>query len=458
MKTQTIAHPHPVIAQELHTQEKGKAPREKKQKKPIAKTSAAYWAGKVQKPGGSAHYGIQIFYKGFRHRFPLETANKDEAGEKARERYVFLVANGWDAALSRFKPKTVKVKKSATVGALIEAATRLSSARPESLHVYAQALRRLTSGVLEIESKSKYSRHKRDWRATVDSTPLDKLTPSAVLAFKNSFLKSAKTPEERNSAAITFNSLLRNSKALLSKKVRPFIEQEINLPSGLWFEGVPMEKEPSLRYVSKIDPEAILADAQKELTTAHPETFKALILTLVCGLRRSEADTLLWRQFDFETETLEIADNEHKRLKSAESAGVIGLDKGLSALLKGMKARTNGEFVLEGVKAPGQVYRAESTFQALITWLRSKKVPGLRPVHSLRKEIGSVIASREGIFAASRYLRHSNISITARLYADAKKPVSAGLGSFLPVPAENIIEGDFKAPQVAADGEGRVAL
>lgn len=417
----------------------------KREKKPLAKTSSAYWANKVQKPGDSAHYGIQIFYRGERHRFPLETANKDEAGEKARERFVFLLANGWPATIAKFKPKTVKVKKSATVGALIEAATRLSSARPESLHVYAQALRRLTAGVLEIKNKSKYSRHKKDWRITVDSTPLDKLTPSAVLAFKNAFLKATKTPEERNSAAITFNSLLRNSKALLSKKVRPFIEKEINLPFGLWFEGVPMEKEPSLRYISKIDPEAILADAQKDLATEQPETFKALLLTLVCGLRRSEADTLLWRQFNFEEATLEIADNEHKRLKSAESAGVIGLDKGLSALLKAMKARTKSAFVLEGQKAPGQVYRAESTFQALITWLRTKKVPGLRPVHSLRKEIGSVIATREGIFAASRYLRHSNISITARLYADAKKPVSAGLGSFLPTPAENIIEGNLNA-------------
>ncbi|HYF34186.1 MAG TPA: hypothetical protein VD994_02760, partial [Prosthecobacter sp.] len=58
-------------------------------------------------------------------------------------------------------------------------------------------------------------------------------------------------------------------------------------------------------------------------------------------------------------------------------------------------------------------------------------VPGHRPIHTLRKEIGSVIASRDGIFKASRYLRHSDIRITSSLYADTKTPVAAGLGALL---------------------------
>ena len=103
-------------------------------------------------------------------------------------------------------------------------------------------------------------------------------------------------------------------------------------------------------------------------------------------------------------------------------------------------------------------YRCDGTFNALAFWLRSKGVPGPRPIHSLRKEIGSVIATQQGIFAASRYLRHSDIRITSKIYADLKKPVSAGLGAFLKPAAGNVIEADFKAAQGAANEEGRVAL
>ncbi|GEP45640.1 tyrosine-type recombinase/integrase [Brevifollis gellanilyticus] len=430
------AQDNPKSAQEVH-----------RTKKQYPKTAAAYWLPKVKKPQDSTLFGVQIAYRGKRHRFPLETANKDTAAEKARDIYLSLVGVGWDATVERFKPKTVKRKQSATVGALISVASRLSSARPTSLEAYSQALRRITAGALGIEDKFKRQAAKNgNWKAAVDNTPLEKLTPSLILEWKNRYLKAAKTPQARNSAVVSFNALMRNSKALLSKKLRPFIEGELVLPVPLWFDGVAREKEPSLRYLSKIDAGEILAAAQDELAQDQPEVYKALLLTLVCGLRRSEADALLWRQFDFNASVLEIADTEHKALKSKDSAGQLGLDKELVALFRGYKTRASGEFVLEEPTRRGKrhkVYRCNMHFMALIVWLKKKGVSGIRPIHTLRKEIGSIIATREGIFNASRYLRHSNISITAKLYADVKKPVTAGLGSFLAAPLKNVIEANF---------------
>ena len=55
--------------------------------------------------------------------------------------------------------------------------------------------------------------------------------------------------------------------------------------------------------------------------------------------------------------------------------------------------------------------------------LRDNSVTARKPIHEMRKEIGSVIASEQGIFAASRYLRHSDIRITAAIYADQKEKV-----------------------------------
>ncbi len=395
---------------------------------------------------------VKIRHQGRRETFNLGSPNAEAAAGRALRIHRAVVSSGWDAALAEFKPEVKARPQAATVGALIECATRLSSARPASLDTYAKALRRIASGVMAVGKGRKYdARHgTAKWRGSVDTIPLDALTPAAVLEWKNRFLKAAGTPEERNSAAVTVNSLLRNSKALLSKKLRPFIAEEIVLPSPLWFEGVPSEKEPSLRYHSRIDAGTILGAAMKELAKAKPEVFKALLLALVCGLRRSEADALLWEQIDLEAGTLEVRDTEHKALKSADSAGTIGLDPEVVALLRGFKAKKRrGEFVLETprrakLEHAGRVsrtYRCDSTHLELIGWLKAQGVPGHRPIHTLRKEIGSVIASREGIFAASRYLRHSDIRITSRLYADTKTPVRSGLGHLLAAPG-SVIGGD----------------
>jgi hypothetical protein len=75
-------------------------------------------------------------------------------------------------------------------------------------------------------------------------------------------------------------------------------------------------------------------------------------------------------------------------------------------------------------------------------------VNSIRPIHTLRKEIGAVIASRDGIWKASRYLRHSDIRITSKLYADKKVPVTAGLAAFLTPVVDNVVAAEF-SPQAA---------
>lgn len=427
---------------------------------PLAKTSTAYWSHRVKVPAGRVHYGVQVAHRGHRQYFGLETAEKQAAAVRARTIYLDIVSLGWDAAIAKHRPMAEKKKKFATVGALIEAAMRLSSARKATLEGYGKALRRIAADVAKISDGSKFdpTGGSKEWRAKVDAVPLDKLTPSAVLAFKNTWLKSATTPEERGSRAVSFNSTLRNSKALISRKLRPFIEDELTLPPVLWFEGISREKEPSLRYCSQIDVEAIVGAASKDLAIDQPETFKALLLCLLCGLRRSEADALLWEQLDFDAATLDIRDTEHKALKSADSAGKIRLDAELVSVLRGFHAKRdkNSPFVLQTPlgshssfkRNESFAYRCNVTFGKLAAWLRKQGVPGLRPIHTLRKEVGSVIASRDGIFLASRFLRHADIRITSRLYADAKTLPAAGLGALLTPTAGNVIQGEFHAESV----------
>jgi len=440
-----------------------------------SKTSANYWQSgkrlfKLTRRNSQgvmmsdADYSCQISSGGHRERFQLRTASKAEAATKAAAIYRDVVGKGWEEARRIHKPKAapkVQTLPPATVGSLIAASMRLSSARAESMGAYAKALRRIAVGALELKGGKKFDAFKGGraaWLEKIDARPLSDLTPSVVLAWRNRFMKAASTPEARGRAAVTVNSLARNAKALLSKKVRPFIEQEMQLPSPLFYEGISAEQEPSLRYRSKIDAEAILRAAQCELAAQDTEAFKLLLLTLVCGLRRSEADTLMWSQFDFGKQVLVIEDTEHKRLKSKDSAGDIDLESELCALFQGYMAKAQSPFVLEPSKRirvatmqdrETRGYRCEPTHQSLLAWLRLQGVNGNRPIHTLRKEIGAVIASRDGIWKASRYLRHSDIRITSKLYADKKIPVTAGLAAFLAPAVDNVVPVDFGAGSVA---------
>ena len=104
-----------------------------------------------------------------RESFPLRTTNKNAAASKAARIYGDVCALGWDAAILKHKPESVKVAKAATVGALIEAAKRHSPARDVSLEAYAQALRRITIGTLEMKERSTPKTRKKSKQDQVEN-------------------------------------------------------------------------------------------------------------------------------------------------------------------------------------------------------------------------------------------------------------------------------------------------
>lgn len=444
---------------------KGKAP---------GKGDSRYWlqAGKLVSDarwGGA--FACRIQSQGRREFFPLRTMNKATAAAKASKIYNDVVALGWDAAIAKHKPETLRdTGKPATVGALIEAACAASSARKHSLEAYSKAFRRVVSEVAGIQDGRKFDAIKggtKEWRERVDAVPLASLLPADVQAWKNRRLRAAEAdPLAKRRAITTVNSLIRNAKALFGKKVLPFVEQKITVPRPLPFDDVGMEKGPSLRYVSKVDAYAILARAREELAENEPEAFKVLILALVCGLRRSEIDHLLWRTFDFSRGLLHIENTEFHQLKSEDSAGEIDLDADTAALFKGFRARApKSIFVIESPNAPraerkARCYRCNAVFERVNEWLRVQGVDTMKPLHTMRKEIGSIIASEHGIFEASRYLRHSDIRITSAIYADKKKTVTPkAFAGLLASTESNVIDADFKPAQTASKSkvEARIA-
>ena len=64
-------------------------------------------------------------------------------------------------------------------------------------------------------------------------------------------------------------------------------------------------------------------------------------------------------------------------------------------------------------------------------WLRAHGLEGNKAIHTLRKEAGAIVATRDGIFAASQFLRHADIAVTAAHYADKKTRTVIDMGALL---------------------------
>lgn len=420
----------------------GSRPNKKLKKVVLSKGDARYWLedGRLFKNHDAADYSCRFTTLGRREHFKLGTANKKTAAAKAAEIYTHIQSRGWESALRKFKPKAEKPEETTrgpSVGDLIQAASRLTTARSQTLGAYVKAFRKIVAEVKSVENKGKYDARKggsKEWQAAVDSIELSSINPTEVNLWRINRIRAAGEDSlRRRNATVTTNSLLRNAKSLFGKKLLPLIEVTLPLPRPLPLEGLDLEKPPSMRYISKIDPFALLAKGREAFQGTDPEALKVLILALVCGLRRSEIDYLLWRAFDFVNSLLRVENSEYHQLKSEDSAGEVDLDAETCAIFKGLRTQApTALFVIESARKAknggrSRSYRCEPIFERVLAWLRKEGVTDPKPLHTLRKEIGSIIASEHGIHAASRYLRHSDIRITAAIYTDKKKTVTPSI-------------------------------
>jgi len=106
----------------------------------------------------------------------------------------------------------------------------------------------------------------------------------------------------------------------------------------------------------------------------------------------------------------------------------------LLELYRGYRARTTGAVVR--IRRPAQEY-ASATGTTVARKCSTAWSPGFakmasnKPLHTLRREFGSLVCAAHGIHAASRQLRHANIAITNMFYTDSRKRALTGLGHLL---------------------------
>lgn len=265
-----------------------------------------------------------------------------------------------------------------------------------------------------------------EWRKKIDSTSLSFLTPEKIRKWQKEYLSKAGTdPLKIRHTEHTCNKIVRNAKALFSKKLLPLLT-DLPIPSPHPFEDIAYLKSGSMRYRSQINPVELVQQARDELSKRYPEQYKIFLLSLYAGLRRNEIDKLLWTSIDWENENIHIEPTEYFSPKTESSIGVVPLGSAIIQTLKDYRKQTKGKFVIESRVSvrPNSTqphYRANKHFKKLTTWLRGKGIDTTSPIHTLRKEYGRLVTENYGIYAASKALRHAGIQITAAHYADDKR-------------------------------------
>jgi hypothetical protein len=105
----------------------------------------------------------------------------------ARDFYLDLRANGWEAALARHKGSPLEKSVNVTVGEYLEAVAAKSLFSPKTLQSYAQALRKITGDITGVTGREKR-----------EAIKLRTLTPEKIEAWRIEFIrKKATDPLER---------------------------------------------------------------------------------------------------------------------------------------------------------------------------------------------------------------------------------------------------------------------
>ena len=406
----------------------------------LSKADARYWVSRLFKWQDSPNYSIQIQFRGRRMSFSLGTGNRDAAARRAAAIYSDLLTIGIEATIAKHRAqKPLPAGNATTIGDWIAAAGKVFDGKPATLGGYARSVRLIASEVLAVsKTEKRYGRTQaRAYRGQVDAAPLTILTPEAIQSWRIRYVKQAgESAGRQRSARISCNSTIRQARALFSRKMMKFVSG-VTHPDPLPFTGAEFYPRESMRYQSKLQPAVLLESARKQLSESDPEAFKVLLVALGAGLRRGEIDRLLWRQVDFAAGVIHVETTEAGGLKTEDSAGDVPIDLAMTSLLRGFRAKARGQYVIEegtGITASrpwGQRYRCEDVFYRLTQWLRKNGLEGSKPLHTLRKEAGSIIATKAGIHAASRFLRHADIQVTAMHYADHKERVTVDMSALL---------------------------
>jgi integrase len=419
------------------------------EEKKLNKTHVKFWAGKLFHPKSLSaanafpNWYIQMASEGKQCQFSTGTPNKAEAARRAKEAYFLLKSQGWDAVWEKYGKKKrrktegwIKTTSGAknvtemTFGEYLELIEKQCSVSHETVYDYKARLRVLLASMFRIDHGNKkydrFDKSNRKYEEEVLSVKIGDVTTDKIEAWKcEEYRKRVDNGRSEDSTATTINSIIRGCNNAFSRKTL----KELGIGNGFTspFSRIAKLREGSKRYFSKINAEELLRRAECELKESKPSQYAAIMLALLQGLRVNEIDKLRWSQIDWRNKTLTILKTKYIKPKTNNSCAIIPLNDhvfdALSKLWSNIDPRED-DFVIEPefVFKDGRLNRwrrCKALIDEVNAWLRNFGIGEQKPLHTLRKECGSMVYRQTGdIYAVALYLRDT-LPVVVGHYADA---------------------------------------
>lgn len=270
---------------------------------------------------------------------------------------------------------------------------------------------------------------KEEW----EKQPVSTWTASLVFRFKEAIGAAAQAEEDDSDLRAqqmrrSANSTLRQAKGMFSAAAR----EHYQLVAGITLPATVSEflRAPGFPDTTKADYNLPADDIVRRTFAAleatresHPNRYIAVWLALGFGLRKSEIAAVRAGWFkrlgsgiklELETVVRPGGTREKGATKNGERAPVIDCSNGAWEKLEPLIGRLQEtDYVLQ---TPTATDRVEGVFRGISAWMQELGWDTQKQVHEFRAFGGCQVATRDGIEAASRWLRHSSIMVTQKHY------------------------------------------
>ena len=180
-----------------------------------SKSDERYWQNRIMFWNKTDKlYSVRMQHSKRTEVFKLHTANKKEASKKARDIFLSLKANGWDATFDEFKPKVTEVVDSPTIGDVTRIYLELTEASVKTSANYVRVLRSVVADIKRIGGdKNRFdyvNGGNEKWKAKVDNVLLSEITQAKVKKWRKRYVDARNDdPIKEASAKETVNSYIR---------------------------------------------------------------------------------------------------------------------------------------------------------------------------------------------------------------------------------------------------------
>ncbi len=248
-----------------------------------------------------------------------------------------------------------------------------------------------------------------------------KLLPTAwfkaIGATKEKLLNGKKilTITAKPSDRRTFASAISAASGVFKKAALDYYKSR-NIPLENPFQRMELVRSKVAQYVPmpQVTRKSIWDDCRTELA---PYDAMVVLMALGIGMRRSEICAAIpsWFSLQDDKVMVHIKEEDHFKPKNGED-GVVPVSLNIYKALLKLRGDSDSSFFVPSTTDNEAANRLNKRYDVIIAWLRQKGLRGIKPIHNLRKELGSHVAKRRGILEASKILRNT-VQVCAIHYA-----------------------------------------